>query len=286
MSKRALLVLALLYAGLALGNDGATARIVATSSTGASTPIEPVAGYAAWFTAEDLVFSDAGCSVAQTSDAGDVACWQTKGGSYGTLDLKVPGGYGAPALELNEFNGHAVIRSQAASFELLRDVALTADIFESGILSSSQGTAFAVAKVGTINGTNRCPWGDNNGYIGSFLVDGGGVVGQAALLYDGASKIARQTASAGAAHILTWHHEAGTLYSGVDDTRTGSMASTAAGTIDAGAGFLVVAGCVGPGQYLDGDLAELIFYPTALSEANRKLTERYLAAKYAVVIPY
>jgi hypothetical protein len=36
----------------------------------------------------------------------------------------------------------------------------------------------------------------------------------------------------------------------------------------------------------NAEIAEMIFYPAPLSEANRKLTEQYLANKYGLTLPY
>lgn len=292
----AAILAAVAVARLGAGPDPSqAAKIISTSVTSTPTPaptptppVAPSAGYAAWFDAGDGTFTDAGGTVPAVADGDAIANWSSKGGSYGALACTVPGGYGAPHLKtaLNGIGGLPVARSVAASFELLRDVAGSATIFEGGVLNVGQGTAFAVARAVTIDATNRFVWGDHAGYVGSILIDAGGVAGHAAFVYDGATEFARQAASAGSPHVLTFHHEAGLFYSGVDDTRTASMATVAAGDLQAAAGFFVLMGGPGPGNYLDGDLAELIFYPTALTQAERKVTERYLAAKYGITLPY
>jgi hypothetical protein len=241
----------------------------------------PPAGYAAWFDAGAGVFTDDAGTTPAVADGDAVAHWASRGGSYGALKGTVPGGFAPCTLKTgaNGINSKPIVRGTTALLQRLRDPANDITIFEGGILNVSEGTAFAV--VSKAAGVGYA-WADNAGYINHGIF-GGPVAG--ASLWTGSSRQATKAFAYGAGKVLTWHHAAGTLYSGVNDTRTASMGSIAAGDMLTGAGYLnIVAGT--PGNYLDGDLAELIFYPTALSEADRKATETYLALKYGITLPY
>lgn len=268
------------------GNSGYVRRLGQIPGS-ASAPTNPVAGYTAWFDAATLVYTDTAGTVPATTNGAVVNRWDSKDGSYGALVLTTPGGYGAPHLNTdgNGINGLPVVTSVAATFDLLRDVTQTVTIFEGGLLNVDAGTVFAVVNAPVINASPRCIWGDNAGYISSCLYDSSGAKAHA-YVYDGAAKLASKAVTQAEPHIVSWLHYSGGLYSGVDDTRTASMATVAAGDMQAAAGFFILLGGTGPGQYLDGKLAEVIFYNTALTETNRKLTEQYLANKYGITLPY
>lgn len=268
----------------------ATWGAVAATPTPSPEPTAPTSGYAAWFDAAAEVYTDAGGTVPATADGDAVNNWKSKDGSFGALSCTVPGGYGAPHLKLeaNGINGKPVVRALAASFEILTSPTGGGTIFEGGILNVGQGTVMAVALANDIAASaalGRWVWGDNVGYLGARYIDSGGLVGSS-YLFDTAARLAdKGVVTDGAPYVLTWHHEGGVLYSGLSDTRTASMASVAAGDLDTTTGHLSLLGAVG-GRYLNGDLAEIIFYPTALTQPERKITERYLAAKYGIALPY
>jgi len=257
-------------------------KYAADCANGGAAGGAPVTGFAAWFSADMLVFQDAAGTVPAVVDGDPVMRWDSMNGSYGVLACTTPGGYGACTLKLagNGIGGRAVIRSSAAAFGLLADVAADTGIFEGGILNSSQCLLRHLFRTSS---DLVATWGDGGGYIES---QNQLAMGMVSFIYDGASKVAAKPYTPGASAIHTWHHAAGVLYSGVSDTRFASMGSVAAGSIDPGASRLVILGGPGPGQYLDGDVAELIFYPVALSEADRKVTETYLAQKYGITLPY
>lgn len=241
----------------------------------------PSPGYSAWFDAEASIFTDAAGTVPATVDGDAILNWQSKGGSYGALVCKVPATFAAPHLKLaaNGINGKPVVKSVAASLEVLSDAAETLTIFETGILLAAQGTVFAVfRKAAGLGGV----WSDSST---PAMIAARVVAGPAARcsLNDGTVKTADKTMSFGVV-LHTFHHAASVLYSGVNDTRTASLASAAAGSVGAGAGYLRL--FIVTSANLDGDIAELIFYATAQTENERMVTERYLAIKYGITLPY
>ena len=192
--------------------------------------------------------------------------------------MTVPDGYGTPTFQEAEVNGLPAVQALAASTQLLRDAAQN-QAFAGQVLSGDQGTALAVFKTST---NAAAIWGTHTdtaeaGYVAAS--------GMRSYVNDGGANVAYATYSAGTFAIHTWHLAGGTLYSGINDTRTTSMSSVSTGSYSCGC-FLVILGSSGPGRYLDGELAELIFYATALPEADRKLTEQYLAGKYGITLPY
>lgn len=291
-------VAALAAAAVMAQTNGHRAEIVATMSGAVATPTPtpspeptaPTAGYAAWFDAAAEVYTDVGGTVPATADGDAVNNWKSKDGSFGALSCTVPGGYGAPHLKLgvNGINGKPVVRALPASFEILTSPTGGVTIFEGGILNVGQGTVMAVAlanDIATAGANGSWVWGDNAGYLGTRYIDSGGLVASSYLFDTGTRLADKGVVTDGAPYVLTWHHEGGVLYSGLSDTRTASMASVVAGDLDAAAGHLSLLGAIG-GRYLNGDLAEIIFYPTALTQPERKVTERYLAAKYGIALPY
>lgn len=249
--------------------------------SGGPPPEAPVAGYAAWFKVGGAYcFADV-LGLVPATDGLPVLRWDSAGGTYGALSLTIPpGGFGAPTYRAAAANGLDVLEFDPATFTLMRDAAQSATIFESGILSSAAGTVMCVAAPASAD--NRALWGDNGAYLLHEFRSGPVAI---ANLYDGASATASQPAALSRS-VLTWHHQAGVLYSGVNDSRTDEMASAAAASLDAGAGWLVVGGAAGPGRYFHGPLCEMVFYNSALSEADRVLTERYLAARWDVALAH
>lgn len=250
----------------------------------------PADGYAAWLDAGALTYQGYDTSTPAVADDDPVIRWDSGDGTY-PIAFTMPGGYGACTLKTaaNGINGYSVVRSVAAEFDVLRDHAQAAT-FDGDLLSTTSGTVFCVTRIPVINAALvRGAWGDANGLVGLRFYDfGSGPVAQAVITDSGGSAGASKAITAAAAHIVTFLWDSPTLYCGVDDTRTASMssASTVGDGILPAANFAVLMGQAGPGQYLDGDMAEILFYPTALSEADRKRTEQYLASKYGISTGY
>lgn len=252
-----------------------------------SFPPDPAMGSGAWFDAAMEVYSDAGGTVPAVN-GNPVQNWKSRAGSYGALELKPVGGFGVPTLRTGVINGKPVIRSVAASFDLLRQNPVDAAIFEGGIFNVSQGTVFCVVRQPVNSGSPAAFWGDSGGYIAQAYYEITGVLQAQAQLFTGGATVTAMGAvpNPTAAHILCYHFAAGLLYQGIDEVRTAFMPSMVCGNLDPTAGALVVLGGAGPGQYANGDLAELIFYPNALNQSARMTTGLYLAGKYGIVVPF
>jgi len=88
-------------------------------------------------------------------------------------------------------------------------------------------------------------------------------------------------------YISTWHHEAGTLYSGINDTRTASMTSIASGNTTSAAGDdMCIIGSSGGAASIDGYIAEVLMWNVALTQAQRQTVESWLASIYGITLPY
>jgi hypothetical protein len=102
--------------------------------------------------------------------------------------------------------------------------------------------------------------------------------------WDGNNDIATKAYTEGDLYIHTHLHGGGNVYCGVSDTRTASLGSAATGaTSDMNTPIFIGRD---RGSWGECDISELLFYNVALSEANRKLVEQYLAAKYFITLPY
>lgn len=249
-------------------------------------PHEPLAGYSAWFDAGSLVYEDVAAATPSVGDGAVVMRWDSKGGTYGALACTTPGGYGACHLSALP-GGRQAVRSTAAGTGVLRDAAELASI-PGALLSAAGATVFAVVYRASSEPGASGVWGANDNAMTCAYDTAGGPYGLRNYLNDGGFQSAPILAApnSGAPRILTWHHAGGRLYSGVDDTRDGSMVSVAAGNVVGGGALLVLLGYAGPAGYFDGDAGEFLFYPTPLTQSDRILVERYLAWKYSLTLPY
>lgn len=260
------------------GNAGYVRRL--GKVPGSAAPTSPVAGYSTWFRGDTNVY----VSYPTLAVDGDtVTEWRPKGGTYSPITLinHNPGSPITYKTGANGINGQPCLRSNAA-VSVLKNFYTDNAIFEGGIIEAAQGTMFIVMRLNA--GTTNFPaivFEDSGfGRVNSYF--NGGTLN--VVINDGSSKTATKSglASGVLPWIVTFHHESGTLYAGANDTRTASMGSIAAGSIVATAGNLRLQQTSGEAD----DIAEFIAYKTALSEANRKLVEQYLANRYGVTLPY
>lgn len=264
---------------------------IAVNGGGLATPVvppptDPAAGYSAWFEASELVYQDAAGTTPATADNDPVMRWDSKGGTYGALVCTTPGGYGACSLQSFALSGKPCVRALAAASALMKDVTDTASI-PGALLAAVGCTVMAVVYRPSSEPGAAGVWGANDNGMTCAYDSAGGAYGLRNYLNDGGFKIAPvKPAPSGTPHILTFHHSGGQLYSGVDDSRDASMSSIAAGSVVGAGAFLVLLGYSGPGGYVDGDVAEILFYHSALSQDDRIVSERYLAAKYGVALGY
>lgn len=258
------------------GNSGYVRRLGKIPSSGGGVPTEPVAGYSVWFSADDTgnVWQD----VAKTTPAADgqpVRAWVS---SRGTVNYETAQASGStfPAYSVGP---PAIVTSTPTRDGAFRK--LTGGVITDGVISPGGAafTVFAVAKWTAANDTSAV------GTNADFYVEQRNQPGHIEMaMYDGAGHIPALAGDySGDLVIVTSMLSGGSGYIGVNDTRTASLGSGTANAFHDSP--LELMGSLGS-RYLNGALAEVIIYPTVLSEDNRKLTEQYLANKYGITLPY
>lgn len=105
--------------------------------------------------------------------------------------------------------------------------------------------------------------------------------------YDGSlDSTAALTMTNNTPYIGTWLHTGGNVSFGMNDTRTASLVSAASGNTSIAAGDdLFMLGSTAS-LFMDGYVAEVVAWNTALTEADRQSWERWLAHKYGITLPY
>lgn len=155
--------------------------------------------------------------------------------------------------------------------------ALTATTSLASYLNQDNITIFTVANFPTASVINVWQAGNFNLSIGSAVNT------SRAQWNDGANKQITKAYTANTTASFTYLHTGGNLSLGVNDTRTASLASVAAGANNGlSAATLVIGNSTNTTRYFRTFLA----YNRALSEAERKVVERFLAYRYSITLPY
>lgn len=240
----------------------------------------PADGYAAWFDAAVSIYADIGATTPAT-DGSTVRAWTSRGGSLGGLTLIKSAISGNDCVyQLSGINALPAIKY----------------ISDASLVSSdnlSDGTLVRLAPetghvIFTVHYTPADPitggpiYGPSNAF--AMFHDGGNH--RSYISTTGGYAIANKAAPYAVTHIFTRLLTDEGLYAGVDDTRTASMTRVALpGTPN---GYLLDRIDLPNRNYTISNMliAEVLFYPSALSEADRKTTEQYLAAKYGITLPY
>ena len=233
---------------------------------------DAVSGLALWLESD---------TITQT-DGTKVASWNDLSGN--DYDAVQPDATRQPTVETGEINGLPVVRFAGNQF-------LESTIV-SNLITAGACTIFVVAKASSIttNETNtwknNCIYGDGDatdaGFFGCHLKSATPTVHS--FLWDGVDKAPTgKTIAIGTAFIHTFHHAGGTLFNGKDDTRSASMSSVAAGNITTLTnGFRIGTNRDLAGRFFTGDVAALIIYNRALTEAERVNIEGFLSNKYGI----
>lgn len=240
-------------------------------------PPNSIAGLVLWFDASVGVFSDAGTTPAVNNDP--VQQWNDQSvsahhASQGTLGQR-------PLLITNGVNGRPVVR-----FDTSDDFMTRTANNDDDLINLSAKTIFVVWKVTnegdatqyaiTFNdGSERLTVGRTTSGTGESGNDDGG----------GGRDVVTKAMGDAAFHVQTLHHAGGSLYIGVDDTRTASMSSTASGNTSVGANTNLFLRRF-PAAAEVCDIAEIAMYNVALTEGERQSVEQYLAYKYGISLPY
>jgi hypothetical protein len=253
------------------GNAGYVRRLGRVSSTTPSVPTEPVAGYTAWFDAGDIttLFQDAAGTVPVTTNLDPVGRWVSRGGSVSGVYASIPGGYHplrfiSPGLDLGtELYPRINVNKTVA--ELMDPVVLTKGTMFIVMSSDDASTTGGVVSEGWFTFAS---FSDANS--GSTAYD----TGLVSAIIAGDAR--------GVPNVYTYLRDDASISHGRSDTRTASLATTACGAAG-GAGPIIFSYNVPTYRPV---FYEVVIYPTVLSEANRKLTEQYLANKYGITLPY
>lgn len=259
------------------GNAGYVRRLGRVPSTTPSAPTEPVAGYSAWFDAGQGVYEDTFGTVPAT-DGNPVGSWGSRGGSAGAqLHAQTGGGVSYVA---DGVNGQPVVQGDPSGGTILTKVQTVRGTL---IGASGEHTTFVVAYWGSAN--NHSAAGTDSAYFCEQRVtpEMAQYAGDLPTLAAKAGDFSGQWVIVTSIASLTGPK----LYVGVSDTRTASLSAGASGATTPSGTYSSLLGGLGGRAFNAGDfLAEVVFYPTELSEADRKLTEQYLASKYGITLPY
>lgn len=238
-----------------------------------------IAGISLWLKADTEVFKDTGLTLPAVADGDIVKGWIDQSGFTRNFTEATNG----PTLKLNVVNSRSVLRFDGVNDKISSAVAI------SNFFGAQAGTIFivyrAISTISNIPGDyqNDNLLADVSGYMGVYLRNS--ATKQASYgTFDGVQKFVEKAIVLSTWYISSWMHDTTNLYGGLSDTRTASLAAVAAGATSNMTNLLVVGNAFS--RPANVDVAEIIIYDNAVSEANRKLVEQYLAAKYAITIPY
>ena len=239
---------------------------------------DSIASLTGWWKAESLGLAD----------GTEIDEWDDEQGPYTFLD---GGATAKPLYKTSIINGRPVVRFDGVNDYMFGDIG---DHTLDTLINNDAGTIMSaqnVTNIGTDSATavnNEATWasGTTGDYVGTYLRSSGTVFGSN---YDTNGDHAAHLVDAeGAWSCITWMHGGGNVYSGIDDTRTASLTSLASGNTHATpmAGILRLGRPFSNAFYLEYDLAEICFFDTALSEADRQTVERWFANRYSITLPY
>lgn len=239
---------------------------------------DSLSGLTGWWSADYGVYSDAGTTPAVDGDG--IYQWNDRSGNG--RHFYMTSASNRPMYKTSIVSGNPVARFGGATDD---DHMETTGNNSSVFFAAGAKTIFCVM-YHRANAEGSPVGNQERDHVGLLFSNTGQTI--RAYNYDGSSDVADKTGLSTATwYIGTMLHSAGAIYAGANDTRTASMATAASGDT----GMLDLPMTLGKRANaspfpLDGDIAETVFFNVALSEANRQVVERYLAAKYAITIPY
>jgi hypothetical protein len=230
-----------------------------------------ISGMTLWLRADDL---------ATTHLNGDpVSSWQDASGSGHNASAS---GTDRPTFVSNACGSSPAVRFVNASHNRMDVAAL------SGLVSANAYTVFVVFKAQTGGVTYPTILGDStNNKWGPLWLAPVGTYFATISNDDGTPDYAiKACADDGSWRRGTFMHSGGNLYVGIDDTRTASLSSAASGNTASLTGMLTI-GYNTSTNWWNSDIAEILIYNVALSEADRETVEQWLHSKYdTIAIPY
>lgn len=210
-------------------------------------------------------------------DNDPVATWIDSSGNAYDLTQGTAGF--RPTYQTLEQNGLPIVRFDNSDDLLRSQTTLT-------LLSASAGTVFSVFKTPAVFTTGDTVWLVNaaaTDQAAVYLVSAATIRN---MNYDGTEDLVDKGSIGASTWVIsTWMHSAGTLYTGVSDTRTASLSSIASGNTSTVTNSSISLG-LGRGSAFGSDMAEAILYNTALTEDERKSVEQYLGNKWNIALPY
>lgn len=237
---------------------------------------DSVAGLQGWWKADAAAYHTTGPDVLAL-DTETVVKWGDQSGNNRHFVTGT-----APTWRSGIVNGLPVLRFVSGSSQQLVTTGFALSLF----ITASAYTAFMVMKKTTTGATDGHWYADDN-IASQNAISGSSDAADDFLVrnYDGTADTVTKAASlASGFHILTAAHSGGNILAGVDDTRTASLQSAASGDTSVLTQVLTVGR--DRGAFGSFDCAEFIIYNAALTEAERQVVERYLAAKYGITLPY
>lgn len=246
------------------GNYGTGALMAAQAQTAMNAAgVDPMSyGPSAWYRADSLNLAD-GATLTQWDDS-----------SGNGLHLNVV--TGTPTLALNVLNGRPAVYFDGTEAISRANVNWATLLGASGV-----GTVFSVFRCDSDTTLSDIVWAQGGGFRYMAIVAGPTAT---AKFYDGTS----DTANKGGATLNTWHITAWRYDGGangecfLDDQDTAAAATVATGAQQQLGVASLEVGITGGALGLKGHIVELIFYPVALSEEERRRVTAYLKAKYAL----
>lgn len=150
--------------------------------------------------------------------------------------------------------------------------------------SLGAGTGFVVAIANSAGAGSDCVIGNQGGtqYI-RLEYDHAGLQYQQILNTSGGTKTVSKAATRDAVHVVSFVYDSTNQKAGVDDTKDSALASSAAGAAITDGNLRI--GRAAAGSYFQGDIAEVITYNRALTQAERLGVEAYLHNKYGLSQP-
>ncbi len=209
-----------------------------------------------WLKADVGLFQDVAGTIPATADADPVGLWKDQSGhvadaSQGTAGSK-------PILKLAIQNGRNVVRFDAVDDGMLSGLTIAAVPFTVFVVYSS--------RIGGA-GQRRCVQGSSNWLLGPY---------QATYRYFNGGFIDGPLIVGGAFALACAQQITGTATYFVNSVSKGTNANNGAfGTMSLGATGLAA-------EPLDGDIAELVVFGSALSTADRLSMETYLNGRWAI----
>ncbi len=236
-----------------------------------------------WLRADQGLFSDTGCTITATSTS-NIACWQDQSGNLRSYTQSTPANQ--PNYFTNVLNNQAVLRFNGVSDYLANPGSGGA------VLAAGDDTfTYLATWMSNINSSYQVIFEQNNatllaGMRAAFLVapDSGGSYGfngeandfhNASPFTPGQFELASIVLNGNATNNV-YVFDSGTQFIGTINMTTQNVGVTGGSAV----GYKIPS----TGEFLNGDLPEVIVFSEALNDVNRILVENYMSARYGIAL--